>query len=226
MNKRFITFILITAVSGLISISAQRPNGAGRYIQTLPVETQTAIAELAGTFQAERAALTVQMRNGSISRQNFQAKQTDMSARHRAAILALLTPEQRTEWEADQATWTQQRNIRRQAFMSTYFERMTTDMKLTPAKKASLKTLMDEHMATMQPIQGQGRMQNISVRDEERANLDTQVKELLTRDEYQIFKSYMDEHQAQGGPRMQGQGQGQGRGNRDGQPQQRPRRQN
>ncbi len=224
MNKRFITFILITAVSGLIAVSAQRPNGGWRFIQTLPAETQTAIAKLEGTIQAERTALTVQLRNGSISRQDVQAKQNELTARHRADILALLTPEQRTEWEAEQAILTQQRTIRRQAFMSTYFERMTTDMKLTPAKKASLKALMDEHMETMQPMQGQGRMQNMSVRDEERAKLDEQVKELLTADEYQMFRTYIDAHQAQSGPRMQGQGQG--RGMRDGQPQQRQRRQN
>lgn len=216
MYKQVITFILITAVSGLITVSAQRSYGAGRFIQTLPSETQSAIAELAGTYQAERTALTVQLRNGSISRQDAQTKQAELSNRHRDNILALLTPEQRTEWEANQARRTQQQDIRRQAFMSTYYERMTTEMKLTPEKKASLKALMDEHMATMKPVQGQGRMQNMSVRDEERARLDDQVKELLTREEYRIFRSYIDAHQAQSGSRLQEQGQG--RGNRDGQP--------
>ncbi len=208
MNNRFFTFIMITAISGWITVSAQRPNNAGRFIQTLPAEIQTAVAELAGTFQAERTALTVQLRNGSISRQDFQAKQAELATKHRADVMALLTPEQRAEWEANQARRTQQQSIRRQAFMSTYFERMTTDMKLNPAKKASLKRLMDDHMATMAP-------RNMSVKDEERASLNEQVKALLTAEEYQIFRTYIDAHQAQSGQRMQHQ-----------QPQRRPRRQN
>jgi len=226
MNKRFITFILITAVSGLIAVSAQNQPYSGRYLLSLPAETQTAIAELAGTFQAEITALSVQLSNGTISRQEYQTKQSELSAKHRVEMLSLLTSEQGAEWEAYQTKRTQQQTIRRQAFMTTYFERMTTDMKLTPPKKASLKTLMDEHLATMQPLQGRGLMLNTDFRDAERVKLDEKAKALLSADEYRIFRSYIDAHQAQSGPRMQGQSQGQGRGNRDGQPQQRQRRQN
>lgn len=224
MNKRFITIILITAVSGLVAVSAQNQPYTGRYLLSLPAETQTAVAELAGIYQAEITALSVQLSNGTISREDYRTRQSELSAKHRVEMLSLLTPEQGTEWEAYQTKRTQQQTIRRQAFMTTYFERMTTDIKLTPAKKASLKALMDEHMETMRPLQGQGRMQNTDVRDGERAKLDQQVKALLSRDEYRIFKTYIDAHQAQSGPRMQGQGEG--RGNRDGQPQQRQRRQN
>lgn len=185
-------------------------NGGNGFYQDLPAETQDKIAALRGTHQAERTALNVQLRNGTLSRADHQAKQAELIERHRAATLALLTPEQRAAFEANQTRADARRNASRQAFMSTYFEKMSTDMKLNAQKKAALKSILDTHMAE----RGQGRYGDFSARDEAREELDGKVRELLTRDEYRIFRTYMDEHQQNAGP-----GRGQGVGQQQGQQQ-------
>lgn len=196
-------------------------NGGNGFYQDLPAETQDKIAALRGTHQAERAALNVQLRNGTLSRADHQAKQAELIERHRAATLTFLTPEQRTAFEANQTRADARRNTSRQAFMSTYVEKMSVDMKLNAQKKAELKSLMDAHMAEMQPQRGQGRYGDFSARDEARDELDGKVRELLSRDEYRIFRTYMNEHQQNAGP-GRGQGVGQQQGQQQG-PRQGPR---
>ncbi|MEN9838829.1 MAG: hypothetical protein RL177_308 [Bacteroidota bacterium] len=217
--KKHIALLLLSVGTLVGSANAQPgPGYGGRggngFYQDLPAETQDKLAALRGTHQAERTALTVQLRNGTLSRVDFQAKQAELTARHRAEMLALLTPEQRTAFEANQARSQARRTASRDAFMSTYFERMSTDMKLNAQKKASLKSLLDAHMAEMEPQRGQGRRGDFAERDDARAELDTKVKDLLSRDEYAIFRSYMDAHQRNAGPQQgpqQGQGPRQGR---------------
>lgn len=169
-------------------------NGGNGFYQDLAAETQDKIAALRGTHQAERAALNVQLRNGTLSRADHQAKQAELIERHRAATLTFLTPEQRTAFEANQTRADARRNASRQAFMSTYDEKMSVDMKLNAQKKAELKSLMDAHMAEMG----------------DRAEPDGKVRELLSRDEYRIFRTYMNEQQNAGPGRGQGVGQQQG----------------
>jgi hypothetical protein len=219
MNTRLLSLLFLAgALVG--SVDAQpgpRHGGQGGhgFYQDLPSETQDKLAALRGTHQAERATLNVQLRNGTLSRADHQAKQAELVERHRAEMLALLTPEQRAAFEANQARADARWNASRKAFMDTYFERMSADMKLNAQKKASLKAILDAHMAEMQPQRGQGRRGDLSARDEAREELDGKVRELLTRDEYAIFRSYMDEHQRNAGP-QQGPQQGPPQGPRQG----------
>ena len=189
-------------------------NGGNGFYQDLPTETQDKLAALRGTHQAERTALNVQLRNGTLSRADHQAKQAELVKRHRTDVLAQLTPEQRAAFEANQARADARRNASRQAFMSTYFEKMSTDMKLNAQKKVALKSILDAHMAETQPQRGQGRYGDFTARDEAREELDSKVKEVLSRDEYSVFRSYMDAHQQNAGP-----GRGQGVGQQQGQQQ-------
>lgn len=218
MKTRLLSLLLLAGALVGTADAQQGPrhggNGGSGFYQNLPAETQDKIAALRGTHQAERTALNVQLRNGTLSRADHQAKQADLVERHRAEVIALLTPEQRAAFEANQTRADARRNASRKAFMDTYFERMSTDMKLNAQKKASLKSLLEEHMAQMEPQRGQGRRGDFSARDEAREELDGKVRELLTRDEYRIFRTYMDEHQQNAGP-----GRGQGMGPQQGQPQ-------
>ena len=221
MKTRLLSILLLAGVL-VGTVDAQQGqrrggNGGNGFYQDLPADTQDKLAALRGTHQAERTALTVQLRNGTLSRADHQAKQAELIERHRAEMLALLTPEQRTEFEANQARSQARRTASRDAFMSTYFEKMSTDMKLNAQKKASLKSLLDAHLAEMQPQRGQGRYGDFTARDDARAELDTKVKDLLSRDEYAIFRSYMDAHQQNSGQGMrQGNGPQQGQGPRQG----------
>ncbi len=220
--KKHIALLLLSVGALVGSANAQPGQGHGGrggngFYQDLPADTQDKLAALRGTHQAERTALTVQLRNGTLSRADHQAKQAELIERHRAEMLALLTPEQRTEFEANQARSQARRNASRDAFMSTYFEKMSTDMKLNAQKKASLKSLLDAHLAEMQPQRGQGRYGDFTARDDAREELDAKVKELLSRDEYSVFRSYMDAHQQNSGQGMrQGSGPQQGQGPRQG----------
>ncbi len=215
--KKHIALLLLSVGALIGSANAQpAPGHGGRggngFIQNLPAETQDKLAELRGTHQAERTALTVRFRNGTLSRVDFQTKMAELTERHRADMLAVLTPEQRAAFKADQARADARRTASRQAFMETYFETMAADMKLNAQKKASLKSLLDAHMAEMQPLRGQGRRGDFSARDDARAELYAKVKDLLTRDEFAIFRSYMDAHQRNAGPQqVQPQGPRQGR---------------
>lgn len=219
MKTRLLSLLLLAGVL-VGTVDAQQGqrrggNGGNGFYQDLPAETQDKIAALRGTHQAERTALNVQLRNGTLSRADHQAKQADLVERHRAEVIALLTPEQRAAFEANQTRADARRNASRQAFMSTYFEKMSTDMKLNAQKKASLKSIMDAHMAEMQPQRGQGRFGDFTARDEARDELDGKVRELLSRDEYRIFRTYMNEYQQNAGP-GRGQGVGQQQGPRQG----------
>lgn len=219
MNKRLLPIFLFAAtlVGTVDAQPGPRHGGHGGYgfFQDLPTETQDKIAALRGTHQAERAALNVQLRNGTLSRADHQAKQAELVERHRTEILALLTPEQRAVFEANQARADSRRNASRKAFMDTYFERMSADMKLNAQKKASLKAILDAHMAEMQPQRGLGRRGDVSARDDAREELNGKVRELLSREEYAIFRAYMDEHQRNAGP-QQGVQQGPPQGPRQG----------
>lgn len=217
--KTRLLFLLFLASALVGTVDAQQGqrrggNGGNGFYQDLPADTQDKLAALRGTHQAERTALTVQLRNGTLSRADHQAKQAELIERHRAEMLALLTPEQRTAFEANQTRADARRNASRQAFMSTYFEKMSTDMKLNAQKKAALKSILETHMAETQPQRGQGRYGDFTARDDAREELDGKVSELLTRDEYRIFRTYMDEHQQNAGP-----GRGQGVGQQQGQQQ-------
>ena len=219
MKTRLLSILLLAGVL-VGTVDAQQGqrrggNGGNGFYQDLPADTQDKLAALRGTHQAERTALTVQLRNGTLSRADHQAKQAELIERHRAEMLALLTPEQRTEFEANQARSQARRTASRDAFMSTYFEKMSTDMKLNAQKKASLKSLLDAHLAEMQPQRGQGRYGDFTARDDAREELDAKVKELLSRDEYSVFRNYMDAHQQNAGP-GRGQGVGQQQGPRQG----------
>lgn len=219
MNTKLLPFLFLAGslVGTLHAQPGPRHGGHGGngFYLDLPVETQDKLAALRGTHQAERAALNAQLRNGTLSRADHQAKQAELTERHRAEMLAQLTPEQRAAFEANQARADVRRNASRKAFMDTYFERMSADMKLNPQKKASLKAILDAHMAEMQPQRGQGRRGDFSARDEAREELDGKVRELLSREEYAIFRAYMDEHQRNAGP-QQGVQQGPPQGPRQG----------